>query len=206
MNDFFVGRLLSASTGGCLVGCQVSRSPLPIFGEMVRIPLSPQEQIFGLITNIRIEDDGLVRQLATAEEVSEEVIQDNRLNRTVPVEVSVLFIGYEQDGKVVQLLPPRPPLSLDKIFTCTPEEICRFSQSDRVGYLRHILAHARDLPIADLLAAHISQVALAQQKNRNQSWTQHAIQEVITLLRDDYPTLTGILGALADSGLDIKAQ
>jgi len=204
MSELLIGRLLSASTSGCMVGCQVSRSPLPAFGEMVRIPLNPQEQIFGLITNIRIEDDGLIRQLATADEVSEEVIQDNRMNRTVPVEISVLFIGYEQNGQMLHLLPPRPPLSLDKIYTCDEGEICRFSGLERIGYLRHVLAHTQDLPVADLLTAHLTRASQAQQSCGNNIWVNRAIQEVITLLRDDYSTLTGVLNALADAGLEVQ--
>lgn len=203
MNEFLIGRLLSSSTSGCLVGCQVSRTPLPAFGEMVRIPLNPQDQIFGLITNIRIEDDGLIRQLATTDEVSEEVIQDNRLNRTVPVEISTLFIGFEQDGRVFHLLPPRPPLSLDKIFTCTDADICRFCGIEHNGYLRHILAHAQDLPVADLLTAHLIQAAPALQRCGISGWSNHAIQDVIALLRDDYHTLTSVLHALADAGIEI---
>ena len=43
--------------------------------------------VFGLIYDIHIDDDGLVRQLVTAEDDPDEVIADNRLNRNVPVEI-----------------------------------------------------------------------------------------------------------------------
>ena len=65
--------------------------------------------IYGIIYDIHIDDDGLVRQLVTADSVSEEVILDNRINRNVPLEISVLFVGYEQNGKISHMLPPRPP-------------------------------------------------------------------------------------------------
>ena len=41
--------------------------------------------IFGLIHDIHIDDDGLVRQLVTADNVSEEVMRANRERRIVPV-------------------------------------------------------------------------------------------------------------------------
>ena len=56
----------------------------PSFGAMVRVPLEEGYQVYGLIYDIHIDDDGLVRQLITAENISEEVMRDNRENRTVP--------------------------------------------------------------------------------------------------------------------------
>jgi hypothetical protein len=95
MTTLQIGRLLRASTTGCVVGCRVTQINAPAFGGMVRIPLDAglETQVYGLVYDIHIDDDGLVRQLITAEGVPEDVIQDNRVNRNVPVEVSVLFTG-----------------------------------------------------------------------------------------------------------------
>ena len=57
----------------------------------MRIPLEAGSQVYGLIHDIHIDDDGLVRQLVTAGDVDEGVILDNRINRNVPVEISVFF-------------------------------------------------------------------------------------------------------------------
>ncbi len=65
----------------------------------MRAPLGDGYQVYGLIHDIHIDDDGLVRQLVTADNVSDEVMRDNRERRIVPVEMSVLAVGYEQDGK-----------------------------------------------------------------------------------------------------------
>ena len=89
-------------------------------------------QVYGLIYDIHIDDDGLVRQLVTADNVSAEVMRDNRERRIVPVEMSVLSVGYEQDGKISHLLPPRPPLSLDVIYSCDDREIVRFTEKIRL--------------------------------------------------------------------------
>ena len=123
MNPIEIGRLLRSGTAGCVVGCRVSEISAPAFGGMVRIPLFPGEDmhIYGLIHDIHIDDDGLVRQLVTAQQVNEDIIQDNRLNRSVPVEISVLFIGYTQMKSAYHLLPPRPPLTLDAIYACSPQ-------------------------------------------------------------------------------------
>jgi len=190
-----IGHLLRAGTTGFVAGCSVSQLEAPAFGALVRAPLADDYQVYGLIYDIHIDDDGLVRQLVTAENVSREVIEDNRTRRIVPVEMSVLSVGYEQDGRISHLLPPRPPLSLDVVYMCSDAELVKFTSAGRFGYFRHIL-QAKDIPIGEVLAAHILQV---KQRSRNEKWGEQATQELITLLRDDYPTLMSVLGALSDS-------
>ena len=187
-----IGRLLRAGTTGFVAGCRVNQLDAPSFGALVRAPLGDGYQIFGLIHDIHIDDDGLVRQLVTADNVSDEVMKDNRERRIVPVEMSVLAVGYEQDGKIFHLLPPRPPLSLDVIYKCEEQDMTRFTE--RFGYFRHIL-NSKDVPVGEVIAAHIQQASGA---HKDKAWKEKATHEVITLLRDDYPTLMAVLGALSD--------
>jgi hypothetical protein len=201
-----IGRLLRAGTTGFVVGCRVTQLTLPSFGALVHVPLEDGYGIYGLIHDIRIDDDGLVRQLVTADGVDDNVIADNRVNRNVPVEMSVLAVGYCQRDGIHHLLPPRPPLSLDVIYLCSDDELCRFTLAGRFGYFRHIL-RAADLPVGELLAAHVRQANAAHcgAPGRSPSafgsvgWTVAAMQELITLLRDDYPTLMSVLSALGDA-------
>jgi hypothetical protein len=187
-----IGRLLRAGTTGFVAGCRVNQLEAPAFGALIRAPLSDSYQVYGLIYDIHIDDDGLVRQLVTADNVSDDVMRDNRENRIVPVEMSVLAVGYEQDGKIHHLLPPRPPLSLDVIYLCDDKDRARFTE--KLGYFRHIL-NAKDAPIGEVIAAHIQQASAA---HKDKAWKEKATQEVITLLRDDYPTLMSVLGALGE--------
>jgi len=193
-----IGRLLRAGTTGFVVGCRVSQldKDAPAFGALVRAPLGNGYQIYGLIHDIHIDDDGLVRQLVTADNVSDEVMKDNRERRIVPVEMSVLTVGFEQDGSISHLLPPRPPLSLDVIYLCDENDLTRFTSAGRFGYFRHIL-RAQDLPVGELLAAHLQQAEKAHGKD-SAAWKENAVKELIALLRDDYPTLMSVLGALGE--------
>jgi hypothetical protein len=197
MTRIEIGRLLRAATAGFVVGCRVSQLNAPAFGVLVRVPLDGDYQVYGLLHDIHVDDDGLVRQLVTAEGIDPAVIADNRLNRNVPLEMSVLAVGYQQGGRIAHLLPPRPPLSLDVIYLCEPESIRQFTAAGRFGYFRHIL-RAVDLPVGELLTAHIQQAAAAHREAGNHEWAAQATQELITLLRDDYQTLMGVLSALSD--------
>ena len=197
MNEIEIGRLLRSGTTGFVVGCRVNQLDAPRFGALVRVPLEEGYKVYGLIYDIHIDDDGLVRQLITAADVPEEVLQDNRQNRNVPVEIGVLALGYELDGQIKHLLPPRPPLSLDAIFLCTPDEVVRFTSAGRFGYFRHILRDPSK-PVEEMLAAHLMQAKKAQDSAGNTGWFEHALQELITLMRDDYQRLMDILGAVSE--------
>ena len=199
MTDRFeIGRLLRAGTTGFVVGCRVSQIDSPLFGGLVRAPLGDDYQVYGIIHDIHIDDDGIVRQLVTADNVDDAVIADNRVNRNVPVEISVLTVGYQENGIIKHLLAPRPPLSLDGSYQCGGEELRSFTSAGRFGYFRHIL-RSKEAPIGELLAAHLEQANAAHLENKNPEWNQTATQELITLLRDDYHTLMAVLGALGDA-------
>ena len=199
MRQLEIGRLLRAGTTGFVVGCRVAQIDAPSFGALVQVALDGDYQVYGLIHDIHIDDDGLVRQLVTADDVEDAIIADNRVNRNVPVELSVLTVGYQLDGKISHMLPPRPPLSLDVICLCTPEQVRQFTSIGRFGYFRHVL-RAADLPVGELLAAHIQQAGAMQADAGNPEWRNAATQELITLLRDDYAMLMSVLGALGDAG------
>jgi hypothetical protein len=195
MTSIHIGNLLRAGTTGFVAGCSVSQLEAPTFGALVRAPLDKEYSVYGLITDIHIDDDGLVRQLVTAGNISAEVMHDNRERRIVPVEMTVLTVGYEQNGKISHHLPPRPPLSLDVIYLCSDPELVKFTSAGKFGYFRYVL-QAKDLPIGEILAAHIQQASAAQ---KDKTWAEKAAQELITLLRDDYPTLMSVLNSLGDS-------
>jgi hypothetical protein len=201
MTSLPIGYLLSAGTTGFVAGCSVSQVDAPVFGALVKAPLGIDQGVYGLIHNIAISDDGLVRQLVTAGNVTAEVMQDNRERRIVPVEISVLAVGFENGDRISHLLPPRPPLSLDRIYLCPPADLVRFTAAGRFGYFRHLL-QAEDIPTGELLAAHLQQARHAHQQAGSLEWFDAAARELITLLRDDYPTLMSVLGALGDASVN----
>lgn len=191
-----IGRLLRANTTSCVMGCRVSQAGTPPFGAMALIPLSDGTRIYGLVYDIHIDDDGLVRQLVSAQ-VSEEVLEDNRQNRNVPIEISLVFIGWEDSaGRVSHARVPRPPLTLDEIFLCSDADILRFTSNPRLGYLRGLLRN-QEIPAADLVTAHLVQVFKVAHHPDPEGWRDRCLNEVIALLKDDYPQLMDVLSAVS---------
>jgi hypothetical protein len=196
MNEIPIGRLLRSSIQGCVVGCKLNQQSAPQFGQMVLIPLEANSRVFGLVYDIHIDDDGLVRQLVTANGISEEVIEDNRQNRNVPLEISVIFVGYEKEEQIFHLLPARPPLTLDNIYPCSAEDLARFTPTGKTGYLRHLL-RAQDLPLAELLAVHLH-TAIAAHQAEGAEWATATIASLVAMLKDDYPQLMDVLSAVSE--------
>jgi hypothetical protein len=194
MSAIQVGYLLSSGTTGFVAGCSVSQPETPALGTLVRVSLDKDYSIYGMITGLHIGDDGMVRQLVTAGNISPEVMRDNRERRIVPLEMAVLAVGFEVDGKISHLLPPRPPLSLDAISLCPESDLKRFIGAGHFGYFRHIL-RAVDIPVGEVLAAHLLDV---KRRTGDVEWVNEATRELITLLRDDYATLMAVLGALGE--------
>jgi hypothetical protein len=201
-----IGRVLRASSAGFAVGCRVGQLSGPSFGCLVKAqPVDNREAVYGLIYDMHIDDDPLVRRLVLAESPRQSVIEDQRHNRLLPIEMSVLAVGYQLDGRLYHGLPPRPPLNLDPVQLClAPQEVRDFTE--KPAYLRLILrAAAGTVPVDQLLVAHIRHTY--QQRGADAAWTSRTIQELIELLRSNYdlliPTLEAISEALPEFSGDL---
>lgn len=197
-----IGRILRAATSGFAVGCRVNQLSVPYFGCLVKAqPVGGQEAIFGLIYNINMDDDQLIRRLVMMESPRQEVIEDQRTNRLLPIEMSVLAIGYGQNGRIDYGLPPRPPLSLDPVYLCNAREVTHFTE--KLGYLRLILRmEGSNVPVDQLLVAHITQVYKLRGQDTN--WALRVIAELIELLRSNYEVLVPTVEALSDALPDLQ--
>lgn len=191
-----IGRVLRASTAGFAIGSRVGQLSVPSFGCLVKAqPLEEREAIYGLIYNMHIDDDPLVRRLVLAEEPQQSVIEDQRSNRLLPIEMSVLTVGYRMNGELRQALPPRPPLNLDPVYMCgNPAEVWEFTENS--SYLRLILGAADSrVPVDQLLAAHIHQTY--ELRGSDSQWVMRAVQNITDLLRGDYDRLIPFLEAIS---------
>lgn len=199
-----IGRVLRSSTLGFTVGCRVTQLEVPAFGGLVKAqPIDNREAIYGLIYNMHIDDDPLVRRLVLAENPRPEAINDQRRNRLLPIEMDILAVGYELNGNLYQGLPPRPPLNLDPVVMCTqPVEVRRFTE--KLGYLRLVLRNAGSpIPVEQLLVAHV--LDIYHQRGDDTQWALSVIQELIELLRSNYELLVPTMEALSEA-LPIKHE
>jgi hypothetical protein len=182
-----VGRIIRSSTTRFAVGCRVLQPEVPIFGYLVKVRVL-EDEVYGLIHDVRMEDDPFVRQIAALDDVRPEAIEDQRRNRQVPIEVGVLVVGYRRGTTISHCLPPQPPLSLDILYTCSPRELAEFTGS--FDYFRLVLDN-HDLPADELLAANLRYAAEAQ--SDGETFLLDAGRELARLLAMDMVRLDGLL-------------
>ena len=197
--NHYIGRMLSANSRECVVSALTPQNDIPPFGSMLRIPMGDgQPEIYGVVTNVTLEEDGFLRQIAGSADISEEVILDARENRNVPIVIRVGFIGYMEGDRVLHLLPPRPPVTLTEIYPCSTREICEFTR--KLGYLRFLLDIA-NLPAGELLAVHLRLTAKAHVQIGDTDWAQRAMEEIMELLSGTPDGLIAVMGAIGDADI-----
>jgi hypothetical protein len=187
-----LGRVLRASTSSFSIGCRTLEASLPVFGTLVRAPRSDGGQVFGLIYDVRVEDDPFVRQLVAAGDLTDEYVEDQRRRRQVPVEVNVLVVGgQELGGPIYHRLPPQPPATLTWVEVCPPWEVQQFGRE--LGFARTVL-NAAEVPSDELLAAALRQVVAAQDGPvASGDYLVRAGRELARLLSRDPARLDGVL-------------
>ncbi len=186
--SYQVGKVISASNARFAVGCRLLRSQVPTFGALVKAEGENDITILGLIRDVQLLDDPLVRQVAILAEERPELIADQH-QRLLPIEVHVQVVGYRCGERWCHWLPPQPPMSLVEIVTCTDEELRAFGA--RFDYFRLVLEN-RD-PLADeLLAAHL-RAAAAARGDAGRGFLVEAGRELARLLAMDLQRLDGLL-------------
>jgi len=195
MNDrkLEVGRVLRASSQGFVVGCEVMQPDIPQFGSFVRAAsASPGNAIYGLIYDVSLEDDLFVRHFIGSD-TDAEVIEDQRKNRQVPIETSVLMVGCCSGETIHHHLPAQPPMTLDWLYQCDQEEVQAFTA--RLDYLRLVL-DAREAPADELLAASLRAAADARPEGARETFLIEAGRELARLLAGNPVRLEGLLRRL----------
>ena len=190
-----VGRVLRASTREFAIGCELLRPDIPAFGSFVRA--AGQERgsaTYGLIYDVSVDDDLFVRQFISAG-APDEVVQDQRRNRQVPIEVSVLAVGCGAGDAIRHCLPPQPPVTLDWLDACTSEEVVAFTA--RLDYVRLVL-DASDVPADELLAASLRAAAAARPEYARLGFLIEAGRELARLLASDPVRLEGLIRRLRE--------
>ncbi|HYO87801.1 MAG TPA: hypothetical protein VER79_04085 [Candidatus Limnocylindrales bacterium] len=197
---FVVGRVLRASTTGFDCGARSSGlNGAHSFGAFVKAPLGEDgtAYVVGVIYAIRIDDDPLARELVMASALNDYTLYDQCENRMAPVEICVLAVGYFLNGRSIHALPPRPPMSMAEVTSCTPDEVALFTT--RTEFYRLVL-NAREAPCDSLLAASIRAGAAARAAHLQYDYLVDCGRACAGLLSSDLQRLSGVLAQL-DPGM-----
>lgn len=186
------GRILRANTQCFVFGTRVPKEDVPIFGAFVKTHIQFRNAtVFGLIYDIEVQDDGMTKMLSVADDIRPEDIEWQR-NRRVPVEASVLCVGYQEDGQGIRhALSAQPPITLDEVMSCTKEDVQAFTQ--KLDFFRLVL-DSRDAPCDELLAASVR--LASETHNDSKAFMRQCGREMARLLANDGARLDGLLRRL----------
>jgi hypothetical protein len=194
MTELPIGRVLRSSIRGFVVGSRIPEPDVPVFGSFVRVEIQKgQTHLIGLVYDIQISDDPFVRQLALQEEPDQVAIADQLDNRAVPIEISVIAVGYRKDGRIFQGLPPQPPIMLKRILICDDVEIYAFTQ--RLDFLR-LLFNSREVPMDELAVSCLRLAAQARPESERKLFLLNAGRELARLMGVDLVRLEALLERL----------
>lgn len=191
-----VGRVLRASTRGFICGTQSNKiDHRHDFGAFVNASIANDDsvRVVGLIYAVEIKDDMLVSELVMAEAVNNNILRDQRENRMVPLEISVLSIGYTYRDMIVHSLPPRPPMSLSLVELCSAESVHAFTQ--RLDFLPLAL-NAAEVPSDDLIGAAVRYASYAYPENRRYEFLVRCGREIARQLSHDLKRLEHVLALI----------
>jgi hypothetical protein len=191
-----VGRILRASTRGFDCGTHSNGiGEMHNFGSFVKAPITNSDGVYaiGLIYQLEIKDDQLVTELVMGEHVPFNVLQDQRQNRMIPVEIKVLNIGSMDATGSWHSLPPRPPMSLSDVVPCTDSEIRTFTST--FDYFRLILG-ASEVPADDLIAAAVRGAADVRSDVEYRPFLVACGQQIARELSGDLKRLSHVLSLI----------
>jgi hypothetical protein len=198
-----VGRVLRSDVAQSTLGCRVLGVEILEFGGFVRVQAQAESPghcltIVGAIVDIRFEEDAFVRQLVSAD-VRQEYIEDQRQKRVLPIEVKVAHVGYfDAQGLGHHRLPPQPPLSLQAIHPCGPQEFRKFLAGGAGGWRLGFVQLLLDAQVADeALVACLGHALASLEEPDRSEFRREAYRELSRLLAHDLRRLDSLLRRFA---------
>jgi hypothetical protein len=169
----------------------------PPFGSLVRAVTRDEGQaVYGLVYEIRTgskEPGGRAvvrgRTYSGRELFDAEIYFEHPdLAEVLQTEFSAMTVGFVEQERIYQYLPPQPPPVHYSVYQCDPAELVRFSED--CDCFRGVL-FAAQAPGDELLAAYIRAAARARPDSRD--YLVRAGRELAGLLKDDYDRLAALL-------------
>ncbi len=190
------GEVIEASTTGFVAQCyELYQSP-PL-GSLVKTRDMPVE-LYGIVYHAATTslEPGRRPIARGKDEVAEEEIYRSspQLLKLLRTEFSALVVGYREEEKLYQYLPPKPARIHGFVHLCLPEEVKEFSRS--FDFL-NILVNAR-LPVSadELVAASLRQMSQAYEDRH--AFLVAAGKELAVLLSGQFNQLKAILGRIRE--------
>jgi len=194
MTELLIGRVLRSSIRGFVAGSHIPEPDVPVFGSFVKAEIQRgATELIGLVYDIQIADDPFIRQLVLQEQPDQVAVADQLRNRLVPIEVSVVAVGYRSGDGFFHGLPPQPPIMLNRILICDAAEVRAFTT--RLDFLR-LLLDSREVPADELIVSCLRLAAQARPEPERRLFLVEAGRELTRQMGADVVRLEALLSRL----------
>ena len=189
-----VGEVIEASTAGFVAQCYELYQAPPL-GGLVKTTGEPVE-IYGIVCNAAttgIETGRRPIARGKDESSEEEVYRSSpQLLKLLRTEFSVLVVGYRENEKLYQYLPPGPARIHSFVYQCQPEEVKEFSRS--FDFLNILIGSHPAVSVDEIIAASLRLMSQAVDEPRD--FLVAAGKELAVLLGSDFNRLKAVLGRI----------
>jgi hypothetical protein len=170
---------------------------LPPLGSLVKARWEAEAILYGVVykaLTAGVEPGRRPIARGKDEPNEDEVYRSNpQLLKLLKSEFNVLVIGYREEGRIFQYLPPKPARIHGFVYFCAPEEVKQFSRS--FDFLNILLKSRLDIAVEELIGAALRQMGKVYGVERH-AFLVSAGKELATLLSADYNQLKAILKGL----------
>ena len=165
----------------------------PHLGALVR---TGSPYTFAIVCGISTESFDPGRRIVArgnSEKLEEDIYKSNpQLTRLLSTQFEALIVGYEDEGIPLQRLPPLPPKVHAFVYSCTPEEITRFT--DSIDFLHTLVASSLVGNVDEVIGACLRQ--MADLHKNSEEFLVKAGKHIAKELASDIPRLNAILRSL----------
>ena len=189
-----IGEIVETSTLGFRAESLTLHQPPPL-GELVKVQRDGEDYWYAVVVYGTTSADlgrRVVRR-ATPEVRDEAVYREHpQLRRLLQTTFEARLVGWKDEGRVRQTLPPAPPPLHYSVYVCSAEEVAAFTR--HFYYFRLLLEPALEVPAEQVLAAHVRRVYM--QRGYDDEWLAAAAREIAGLLKSDHARLMSVLYAI----------
>ena len=190
-----IGEIIETTSTALVAECETLNKP-PALGSLARVSVEAGRELFAVVAFGRTGGLDPSRRAVKrgSAEFSDAAIYERHpeLSRILRTEFGAVLVGWSAEGRIWQRLPAQPPPLHFSLFACDQLAAVRFS--DRLSYLRLLLAHEGEMPADQLLAANIRETYRI--RGNDMAWLERAGKEAASLLQNDYERLMNVLLAI----------
>jgi hypothetical protein len=190
-----IGEIIETTTLDFLAESLTLHQPPPL-GELVKVNMDGQCYCYGVVCHGATSSPDAGRRAvrrSQGEIVDEAVYRAHpQLERLLQTVFRVVLVGWQEDDRVRQTLPPSPPPLHHAVYLCDAREAHRLS--DNLLYFRLLLSATCETPSEQVLAAHIRR--MTARRGEDLSWLERAARESALLLKGDHERLMAVLAAI----------